>query len=115
MDESDSAAAAPRLRLRGSTSWILEAVALLVVIGLVFAKLASVAGGSWRAVFLANGDSLVLPLVLQSLQRGEPFHWVFSSQTFFLPEFPLYAICGLVMGSPQGGLVLNAILNVLVL
>lgn len=77
MDESDSAGAAPRLRLRGSTSWILEVVALL--------------------------------------QRGEPFHWVFSSQTFFFPEFPLSAICGLVMGSPQGGLVLNAILNVLVL
>jgi hypothetical protein len=115
VDESDSAAAAPRLRLRGSTSWILEAVALLVVIGLVFAKLASVAGGSWRAVFLANGDSLVLPLVLQSLQRGEPFHWVFSSQTFLFPEFPLSAICGLIMGSPQGGLVLNAILNVVLL
>jgi hypothetical protein len=115
VDESAPLPSAPRIRLRASTSWLLEALALLVIVGLVFAKLAAVAGGSWRAVFLANGDSLVLPLLLQSLERGEPFHWVFSSQTFFFPEFPLYAICGLIMGSPQGGLVLNAILNVVLM
>ena len=94
---------------------VLEATAVFVVLALVFAKLAEMSGDGWRAVFLANGDSLVLPLLLQSFERGEPFDWVFSSQTFFFPEFPLYAICAVIMGSPQAALVLNAILNVLLL
>ncbi|MDP9027029.1 MAG: hypothetical protein M3N46_05650 [Actinomycetota bacterium] len=94
---------------------IAEVVALLLILALVFAKLAAVSGSSWRTVFLANGDSLVLPLLLQSLERGEPSDWVFSSQTFFFPEFPLYALCGLIMGTAQGGLVLNAALNVVLL
>jgi hypothetical protein len=81
----------------------------------LFIKLDAVDNSGWRAIFLANGDSLTLPLILQSIERGEPFHWVFSSQTFFFPDFPLYALCAFVTGSVQQALVLNAVLNVALL
>ena len=107
---------APSASRRVVPVWLIaETLTVSVVVALVFVKLASVSTGTWRSVFLANGDSLVLPLLLQSVQRGEPLHWVFSSQTFFFPEFPLYALCGLIVGTPQGGLVLNAFLNVVLL
>jgi hypothetical protein len=69
----------------------------------------------WKTVFLYNGDSLVLPLLSQSFANGEPFHWVFSTQTFFFPEYPLYWLCSAIAGSVRGGLLLNAVLNVILL
>ncbi len=118
MEHQAKAEAATRTR-PGLDTWpavvTAEAVVLLAVVAAVLSKLAMVEHSGWRAIFLANGDSLTLPLVLQSLHRGEPFHWVFSSQTFFFPDFPLYAICAALTGSTQGALVLNAVVNVLLL
>lgn len=88
---------------------------LLVIATGVSVILASVAESDWKEIFLFNGDSITLPLVLQSLQRGEPFEWVFSTQTFFFPEFPIYWLCSLVGGSPQASLLLNAYVNVFIL
>jgi hypothetical protein len=70
---------------------------------------------AWKTVLLYNGDSLVLPLLQESLSRGEPYEWVFSSQTFLFPEYPIYWLCALVGQTPRIALTINAIVNVLLL
>lgn len=88
---------------------------LLIVIGLVALALRQMAAGDWKDVLLYNGDSIVLPLLSQSFERGEPFHWTFSTQTFLFPEYPLFWLCTLVAGSFRAALILNAVVNVLLL
>jgi len=88
---------------------------VLVIGGLVALVLRQVSESEWREVFLYNGDSLVLPLLEQSFAKGEPFHWVFSTQSFLFPEFPVFWLCSLVTTSAQSALLLNAVVNVLLL
>lgn len=88
---------------------------MLIVIGLVALALRQMAAGDWKDVLLYNGDSIVLPLLSQSFERGELFHWTFSTQTFLFPEYPLFWLCTLVAGSYRAALILNAVVNVLLL
>jgi hypothetical protein len=71
--------------------------------------------GDWRNIFLFNGDSIVLPLFNQSLHSGEPSAWVFSSQTFFFPEFPIYWLVSILFPAVAVSLVANALVNLLLL
>ncbi|WP_157109251.1 hypothetical protein [Cryobacterium arcticum] len=71
--------------------------------------------GAWQDMFLHNGDSIVLPMILQSFSRQETFEWVFSSQLFFFPEIPLYAVSALFAPTPQAALAINAGLNLVLL
>ena len=43
-------------------------------------------GTDWEINLLYTGDSLVLPLLRESILAGQPFEWVFSSQLFLFPE-----------------------------
>lgn len=88
---------------------------MLIVIGLVALALRQMAASDWKDVLLYNGDSIVLPLLSQSFERGELFHWTFSTQTFLFPEYPLFWLCTLVAGSYRAALLLNAVVNVLLL
>jgi hypothetical protein len=93
----------------------LELVPVVLVVSAVFFEMRHISRSLWSSILLYNGDSLVLPLLSQSMQRGEPFQWVFSSQSFFFPEYPIYWLCALVGQTPKIALVLNAFANVLIL
>jgi len=92
-----------------------EALALLIVVAAAVMVFGMIASTDWEDLFLYNGDSLVLPLLEQSLAKGEPIHWVFSSQLFVFPEAVLYALSSLVTEGPRSALVLNGVLNLVVL
>lgn len=69
----------------------------------------------WAQLFLYNGDSITLALLVRSVLSGEPFHWVLSSQLFIFPEGPIYFVSQLIVGNPKYALFLNAFLNLVVL
>jgi len=98
--------------LRGAIS---ETAPIIAIIALTFAELSHVSSSDWASVFLYNGDSIVLPLLNQSFSRGEPFEWVFSTQSFLFPEYPIFWLCSVIAGSVRGALVLNSFVNVLLL
>lgn len=83
------------------------AAAALAVIGLLL-------GTGWRTYFLRDGDSLALPLVLESVRSGEPLQWVMTSQLFFFPELPLFLLASLA-GDTAASLLLGGVINVVVL
>ncbi|MBF4463341.1 MULTISPECIES: hypothetical protein [unclassified Rathayibacter] len=93
---------------------LLDLLAGLLVASAAFAVIGTLLGTGWQPYFLRDGDSLALPLIVQSLLSGEPLQWVMTSQLFFFPELPLYAISS-VAGSPSASLLLNGVLNVVVL
>lgn len=93
----------------------IEAWPLLIVAGLTALALWQVSASDWKEIFLYNGDSIVLPLLSQSYERGEPFHWIFSTQTFLFPEYPLFWLCSVITGGSRAALILNAVVNVLLL
>lgn len=67
--------------------------------------------GPWRETLYYDGDNITLALVLKSIFDGEPFHWVFSSQSFIFPEGPLYLIGFLITQSYRWALLCSAFLN----
>jgi len=92
-----------------------EVLAVIVVVSAAVIALARIVEGPWLSLLHYNGDSLVLVLVEQSLHRGEPLDWVFSSQVFLFPEGLLYAISSLFTDAPRLALTINAIVNLGVL
>lgn len=86
------------------------APASILLLGI--ALLGRLLNGPWLPYFLYDGDSLALPLLLESLSAGEPFQWVMTSQLFVFPEAPLYLLSSLLAGgSPQASLLVNAVIN----
>lgn len=110
----DAAAARPRL-FRILRHWGVEVLAVVVVIFGGFTAVGHIASTAWWFVFLYQGDSIVLPLVEQSIHRGEDFQWVFSSQLFIFPEGLFYAVSSIPSDDPHVVLTINAILNIVVL
>ncbi|MDY0911426.1 hypothetical protein [Rathayibacter festucae] len=98
----------------GARSLLLDAVAGLLVAAATLATIGALLGTGWRVYFLRDGDSLALPMMMESLRSGEPLQWVMTSQLFFFPELPLYALSSLA-GSVQAALLLNGVLNVVLL
>jgi len=96
-------------------SLLLEAWPVVVVAFAVLIALANTVGTSWAGILFDNADSIVLPLMRESLDRGEPQQWVFSSQAFLFPEGLLYAFSSLFSSSIRMTLAINAVLNVVVL
>lgn len=94
--------------------WVVEAAGVLAVVAIALLVLGRLITSAWRSIFLYNGDSLVLPLIADSI-GNEAFEWVFSSQLFFFPEVPLYALSSLFTTTPQAALLFNACLNLLLL
>lgn len=65
----------------------------------------------WRDLFFFNGDSITLAMVLRSINEGEPFRWVFSSQNFIFPEAILYFVSYWIAGSYKNALIVNGVAN----
>lgn len=73
------------------------------------------ATASARSNFLYfNPDSVVLPILMKSVQADGAAHFVTSSP-LFVPEFLLYALCAAVTPTVYAAIALNAVLNVLAL
>jgi len=89
--------------------WLVELVPVVAFAGLIV--LNHFATTRWPDAFLYNADSLVLPLIKQSISDGERFRWVFSSQLFIFPEAPLYWLSSLPTDSARVALATNAIVN----
>jgi hypothetical protein len=87
---------------------------VVVVFGGLIA-IGKLAQSEWEGTFLYNGDSLVLPLVEDSILRGEALHWVFSSQNFLFPEGLFFFLSTLFTDSPRVALYVNAVLNLVAL
>jgi len=115
---SKEAVAAPASRpwlFRLLRHWGVEVLAVVVVVFGGFTALGHVATTAWSFIFIYQGDSIVLPLVEQSIRRGEPFEWVFSSQLFIFPEGLFYAISSVPSDDPRIVLSINALLNLVAL
>jgi hypothetical protein len=93
----------------------IEVAGYLVAACIGLVAVGYLARSNWASVFLYNGDSITLPLMQQSLLRGEPFHWVFSSQNFAFPEAPLYFLSAVFSQSYRVTLFINGCANVVVL
>ncbi|TDX75544.1 hypothetical protein EDF35_3810 [Rathayibacter sp. PhB151] len=104
---------ATRSRLRAIGA---EAAGLLLVLAATAVVLAVLSRTPWWTYLLTDGDSLALPLLVASVERGEPFEWVATSQLLLFPELPLYLLSlALAGGSAVASLVVNAFVNVAVL
>jgi hypothetical protein len=105
---------------REGLRWRLAIIAFEIwpVVVVVFGGLIAIgklSQSAWEGTFLYNGDSLVLPLIEDSILRGEPLHWVFSSQNFFFPEGLFFFLSTLFTDSPRVALYTNAVLNLVAL
>lgn len=69
----------------------------------------------WANQLYFNGDNITLALVIKSIIDGQPFHWVFSSQTFLFPEGPLFFISYWLSADLKTALLTNAYLNLALL
>jgi hypothetical protein len=97
-------------------SWLLiEAFAVVVAAALGLIALGHVAETNWAGTFLYNADSLALPLMKESILRGEPFHWIFSSQNYLFPEAPIYFLSALFAKSARVAMYINGCLNIVIL
>lgn len=94
---------------------LLEAWPIVVVVFASLIALSNTAGTTWAGILFDNADSVVLPLMRESLAKGEPQEWVFSSQAFLFPEGMLYAFSSLFSNSIRVTLAINAVLNVVLL
>lgn len=92
-----------------------EALAVLIVLASAMIILGQWIDTAWEINLLYSGDSLVLPLLRESILQGQPFEWVFSSQLFLFPETPLYWIVSTFTSNPRTALVGMAVVNLLLL
>ncbi len=98
--------------------WARAGVELLAVVIVIAASLIILArwiNTDWEINLLYSGDSLVLPLLRESVLAGEPFEWVFSSQLFLFPEGVLYWIVSSFTDNPRAALAGLAVLNLVLL
>jgi hypothetical protein len=92
-----------------------EAVGVIVAAFLGLIAVGHIAQTDWIATFLYNGDSLALPLLQQSIERGEPLDFVFSSQNYLFPEAPLYLLGAIFTSSARVAMFINGCINVVAL
>ncbi|KRE26036.1 hypothetical protein [Agromyces sp. Soil535] len=92
-----------------------EALAVLIVLASGLIILGQWINTAWEINLLYSGDSLVLPLLRESILAGQPFEWVFSSQLFLFPETPTYWVVSAFTSNPRTALAGIAILNLLLL
>jgi hypothetical protein len=92
--------------------WLAEVWPFVVVVLMVTIEIRFLAHSTWRPAFLDDGDSLTLPLLWQSLMRGDPMHPVMSSQLMVFPEGPIYALAFLCSTSVAASLMAVAYINI---
>ncbi|MHB1173126.1 MAG: hypothetical protein ACYCZY_11685, partial [Lacisediminihabitans sp.] len=94
---------------------LIESWPVVVVVFAWLVALGHIVSTGWGGIFFYNGDSLVLALVEKSIQHGEPFQWVFSSQNFLFPESLFFTISALLGGTARVAFAINACLNLVAL
>jgi hypothetical protein len=92
-----------------------EAGGVFTAVGVGLILLRHLVAGDWRQYLYIDGDSVVLALLRESFDKGEPWQWVFSTQNFFFPEAPFYLLSSLLGGDPPVAYSINVVLNVVVL
>jgi hypothetical protein len=92
-----------------------ELVAVIVSFFLGLTAMGHIVQTNWLSTFFYNGDSLALPLIQKSIERGEPFEWVFSSQNYLFPEGPLYILATIFGRSVRSAMLINGVFNVVAL
>lgn len=103
-------------RPRSPFRWLAtELIPLVAVVVFALIGTGHAIGGVKRRLLLDDGDSVVLPLFVESLRRGEAFEWTMSPVLFVFPELPLYLLSDLVTAGVAAALLTNAVLNVVVL
>ena len=106
----------PQVRWRGRfASWGIESAPIVIVAFLAIISIGHIVQTDWASTFFYHGDSLSLPLIEQSIQKGQAFHWVFTSQNFLFPEAPIFALSTLFTDSARVAMLINACLNVVLL
>lgn len=96
---------------RSTAAHTLPVIALISGFLLLIHK---VLGSGWATLFFNNADSLVLPLVTQSMQMNQSFNWVFSSQLFLFPEAIIYSAIALMFNDYKIALVINGLASILI-
>ncbi|MFZ6991334.1 hypothetical protein ACO0E1_05540 [Curtobacterium sp. RRHDQ66] len=87
-----------------------EAIGALVAVALALIALRHVLSTARVTLLWYDGDSVLLPMVVRSMQLGQPFEWAMSPALFFFPELPVYLLCSAVTATPQQALALNGVL-----
>ena len=77
--------------------------------------LAHALGGAKRALLLDDGDTVLLPLIKQSFERGQPIEWGMSPVLFVFPELPLYLAAAAVTSTVAAALLVSGVVNVVIL
>jgi hypothetical protein len=93
--------------------WEIVGVAASVAFAVV--ALAHALAGPKRSLLLTDGDSVLLPLIVQSLHRGQAIEWGMSPVLFVFPELPLYLLAAAVTTTVAAALLLSGVVNVAVL
>lgn len=65
-----------------------------------------------KDILISNADSLVLPLLENSILHGYAIEWIFSSQLFLFPEALLYLFSTLFSSDFKMTLIINGLLNI---
>jgi hypothetical protein len=102
----------PRPRLR-RLAWELLGVILAASLALI--GLAHALAGAKRSLLLDDGDSVLLPLITQSIHRGDAIEWGMSPVLFVFPELPLYLLAAALTTTVAAALLLNGVFNVVIL
>ncbi|ARC57452.1 hypothetical protein AS850_10230 [Frondihabitans sp. 762G35] len=92
-----------------------EALGVLLSAAFALIALAHALGTAKRPLLLSDADSVLLPLMRASFERGEPFEWGLSPVLFVFPELPLYLLSAAVTTTVASSLLLNGVLNVVIL
>ena len=81
----------------------------LALIGLLHILLSSRA-----ELMFYSGDSVLMPLIRNSMERGEAFQWVMST-TFFFPEIAQYLAVSALLPETHAALAASGVLNIMLL
>ena len=92
-----------------------ESLGVVIAVAAALVALAHTLSGAKRSLLLTDGDSVLLPLMLRAIERGEPFEWGMSPVLFVFPEFPLYAASAWLTSTVSAALLLNGVVNVVAL
>ncbi|WP_157887720.1 hypothetical protein [Frondihabitans sp. PAMC 28766] len=92
-----------------------EALGLILSAAWAVILLAHALGGAKRALLLDDGDTVLLPMIKQSFERGQPIEWGMSPVLFVFPELPLYLAAAAVTSTVAAALLVSGVVNVVIL
>ena len=94
---------------------VLEGWPIVLLILALIVEISHVVNSGWLNLYLYNGDSLTLPILLKTLTGHSGFLWVSSSQFLLFPEGLLYLVSSFLNHSVRASLLINSFLNIVIL